>query len=96
MHHHYHGIAYAKPYNIVRDYYDNGKYTEYKTINYEYPGDKIVKFSKVLYLLNPVGQASNILNLDYDDIKTFPVYSITLILIINTLGIFIFERKSIS
>ena len=48
-----------------------------------------------MYLSIPQGQAMEIGNNNLDYLKQMPIYSITLIGIVNILGIYIFSKKEL-
>lgn len=63
--------------------------------NPNYPGDEKVKQARMFYLAIPQGQAMEIGNNDLEYLKQMPIYSITLIITINILGIYIFSKKEL-
>ena len=63
--------------------------------NPNYPGDEKVKQARMFYLSIPQGQAMEIGNNDLEYLKQMPIYSITLIITINILGIYIFSKKEL-
>ena len=63
--------------------------------NPNYPGDQKVRQAKIIYFSIPQGQAMEIDNGYSEDLYQMPLYSITLIIIINTLGLFIFSKKEL-
>ena len=60
-----------------------------------YPGDQKVKQAKIIYLSIPQGQAMEIGNNDLESLQQMPIYSISLIVIINILGVYIFSKKEL-
>lgn len=60
-----------------------------------YPGDEKVKQARMFYLLIPQGQAMEFGNTDLEYLYKMPVYSVSLIIIINFIGICIFSRKEL-
>lgn len=88
--------AHANKY-IENTFYDeNGnKHIISQEINPNYPGDEKVKQAKMFYLSIPQGQAMEISNNDLAYLKQMPIYSITLIGIVNILGIYIFSKKEL-
>lgn len=60
-----------------------------------YPGDEKVKQAKMFYLLISQGQAMEIGNTDSEYLYQMPIYSVSLIIIINFIGICIFSRKEL-
>lgn len=63
--------------------------------NPNYPGDQKVKQAKIIYLSIPQGQAMEIGNNDLESLQQMPIYSISLIVIINILGVYIFSKKEL-
>lgn len=63
--------------------------------NPNYPGDEKVNLAKKIYLFNPQGQAIKITNMDTEVIYKMPIYSVVLIVIINTVGIYVFSKKDL-
>ena len=91
-------IGYIANFNkyINNSYWEDGKeYIISQEINPNYPGDEKVKLAKIIYLFLPQGQASKITNMDTEAIHQMPMYSITLISIINIVGIYVFSRKEL-
>ena len=87
--------AHASKY-IENAFYDNGnKYIISQEPNPNYPGDEKVKQARMLYLFIPQGQANEIGNNNLEYLKQMPIYSITLIGIVNILGIYIFSKKEL-
>lgn len=72
--------------NIIVTNEPNLAYNEFK-----------VKTAKMLYLLNPEGQAMEVYNnIEVPSfLKQLPIYSCGLIIILNTLGIVLFNRKEL-
>ena len=72
--------------NIIVTNEPNLAYNEFK-----------VKTAKILYLLNPEGQAMEVYNNTEvpSFLKQFPIYSCGLIIIINSLGIVLFNKKEL-
>ena len=63
--------------------------------NPNYPGDEKVKQARMFYLAIPQGQAMEIVYNNLEYLKQMPIYSITLIITINILGIYIFSKKEL-
>lgn len=63
--------------------------------NPNYPGDQKVKIAQIIYLSIPQGQAMEIKNNNLETLRQIPMYSITLICIINILGVYIFSKKEL-
>ena len=63
--------------------------------NPNYPGDEKVNLAKKIYLFNPQGQAIKITSIDTEVIYKMPIYSVVLIVIINTVGIYVFSKKDL-
>lgn len=82
---------------IENAFYDeNGnKHIISQELNLNYPGDEKVKQARIMYLSIPQGQAMEIGNNNLDYLKQMPIYSITLIGIVNILGIYIFSKKEL-
>ena len=60
-----------------------------------YPGDEKVKQARMIYLSIPQGQAMEIKNNNLETLQQIPIYSITLIVSINLLGIYIFSKREL-
>ena len=60
-----------------------------------YPADQKVQQARMFYLLIPQGQAMEIGNTDSEYLYKMPIYSVSLIIIINFIGICIFSRKEL-
>ena len=81
---------------IENGYFENGnKHIISQEPNPNYPGDDKVKQARLFYLAIPEGQAMEIKNTRLEYLKQMPIYSITLIIIINILGIYIFSKKEL-
>ncbi len=63
--------------------------------NPTYPGDFKVKTAKVFYLLNPEGQAMELGGKGTSFLYYMPMYSTGLILVINVIGVILFDRKEL-
>lgn len=63
--------------------------------NLAYPGDFKVKIARVFYLLNPEGQAMELGGKETDYLNIMPIYSAGLILVINTIGIVLFNIEEL-
>ena len=63
--------------------------------NPNYPGDEKVKQARMFYLAIPQGQAMEIVYNNLEYLKQMPIYSFTLIITINILGIYIFSKKEL-
>ena len=88
-------IVHANKY-IKNGYFENGnKHIISQEPNPNYPGDDKVKQARLFYLAIPEGQAMEIKNNRLEYLKQMPIYSITLIIIINILGIYIFSKKEL-
>ena len=85
------------------DKYINHTYTDENGVSHiisqeldpNYPGDEKVKQARVIYLSIPQGQAMEIGDNDLDYLTQMPTYSITLIVIVNILGVYIFSKKEL-
>ena len=82
---------------IEETFYDaNGnKHIVSQEINPNYPRDDKVKQARLIYLSIPQGQAMEISNNNLEYLKQMPIYSLTLIGIVNILGIYIFSKKEL-
>lgn len=60
-----------------------------------YPGDNVVKAARIIYLSIPQGQANELADADTEYLYQMPIYSITLICIINIVGVYIFSKKEL-
>jgi len=88
-------IVHANKY-IENAYFENGnKHIISQEPNPNYPGDEKVKQARMFYLAIPQGQAMEIVSNDLEYLKQMPIYSITLIITINILGIYIFSKKEL-
>lgn len=81
---------------IKESYFDReGEHILNQKIDPEYPGDEKIKEAKLIYYSISIGQASEISDLNLEDINIFPLYSISLILIANLLGLYLFYNKEL-
>ena len=88
--------AYANKYIENAFYDENGnKHIISQELDPNYPGDEKVKQARMIYLSIPQGQANEISNNNLEYLKQMPIYSITLIGIVNILGIYIFSKKEL-
>lgn len=91
------GIAYSTKELKIQDFDENGnlvtKYLEDKN----YPGDFNKNLCKTIINILPTGQAMELseVNIDINEIKIYPLYSLGVILIINILGIYMFNKKEL-
>lgn len=91
------GIAYSTKELKIQDFDENGnlvtKYLEDKN----YPGDFNKNLCKTIINILPTGQAMELseVNIDINEIKIYPLYSLGLIIIINILGIYMFSKKEL-
>lgn len=63
--------------------------------NPNYPGEKVVKIAKIVYLFIPQGQANEILSGNTEELNQFPFYSIFVIFVMNLIGICCFSKKEL-
>lgn len=63
--------------------------------NPNYPGDAKVNLAKTIYLFTPQGQATKIANMDIESLYQMPIYSVSLMIIINIIGLYLFSRKEL-
>lgn len=64
-------------------------------LNPNYPGEGKIKVAKVIYYFIPQGQANDIANGKTENLQSFPLYSITLIFVVNLVGIYLFDKKEL-
>lgn len=84
------------PKYATHSYWENGEeYIISQEINPNYPGDEKVKIAKTIYSILPQGQANKIENREIEGINQRIIYSIVLISIINTSGIYLFSKKEL-
>lgn len=77
-------------------YDENGnKHIISQELDPNYPGDRKVKNAKIIYLFIPQGQAMEISSNNFESLQQMPVYSISLIGIINIFGLYIFSKKEL-
>lgn len=92
----YFGYIANSPKYTTNSYWENGvEYIISQELNPNYPGDSKVKLAKTIYLLIPQGQAAKITNMDMESLYQMPIYSITLIIIINIVGVYLFSKKEL-
>ena len=84
------------PKYITHSYWENDvEYIISKEPNPNYPGEQKVKIAKIMYLFIPQGQASDIASGETKYFTEMPLYSITLISIINICGVYLFKKKEL-
>ena len=66
-----------------------------QTINPNYPGEQKIKIAKTIYYFMPQGQAEEIQNGKTEYLSKLPFYSITLIGMVNLVGIYLFTKKEL-
>ncbi len=77
-------------------YYENGNaYIISQYPNPNYPGEQKVKIAQIIYLSIPQGQAEEIEDNNLEILQQMPIYSITLIVIVNFFGVYIFSKKEL-
>ena len=54
-----------------------------------------VNLAKTIYLFTPQGQATKIANMDIESLYQMPIYSVSLMIIINIIGLYLFSRKEL-
>lgn len=90
------GYIANSPKYITNSYWENGvQEIISQEPNPNYPGDSKVKLAKTIYLFIPQGQASKIANMDMESSNQMPIYSLTLILAVNLVGIYLFLRREL-
>jgi len=90
------------PQYINSTYYDTDE-TQHiisQEINPNYPGEEKIRIAKTIYLSIPQGQATEISNIDIQNIGNInlyqlPIYSMPLVTSINMIGIYLFFRKEL-
>lgn len=88
-------IANQSPF-ITSSYWEDGKeYILSQEPDPNYPGDNVVKIAKILYLVNPQGQAMDIGSGDAKNLYVMPIYSSILIVALNILGVYVFSKKEL-
>ena len=81
---------------ITNTYYEDGQeYIVSQEPSPNYPGEKIVKRAKMVYLSLPQGQAHKIASGDTRYLYEMPMYSIILIGATNIIGVYLFNRKEL-
>ena len=67
------------------------------TFNEDYPGDLLKEICRNIVRIIPTGQtiALSSTSIEYEEIKIFPLYSFGLFVVINFLGIYLFNRKEL-
>lgn len=86
----------SSPKYITNSYWENGvEYIISQEPNANYPGDDIVNIAKKVYLSIPNGQARELSSGNSKFLYEIPFYCISLIIIINVAGIFIFSKKEL-
>lgn len=60
-----------------------------------YPGDEKVKIARIIYFLIPQGQASELANAETENLSKLPIYSLSVIGVMNILGICMFSKKEL-
>ncbi len=88
-------IAYAQKY-ITNTYWENEEETIVnQELNSNYPGDDVVKLAKNVYYFIPQGQSFELAFGNTDNLNAYPKYSITLIIIVNVIGVYLFKSKEL-
>lgn len=81
---------------ITNTYYDEeGAHIISQELDPNYPGEEKIKIARTIYYFIPQGQANDIANGKTEDLSEFPLYSISLIIIVNVGGIFLFNKKEL-
>lgn len=67
------------------------------TFNEDYPGDLLKEICRNIVRIIPTGQTIELssTSIEYEEIKIFPLYSFGLFVVINSLGIYLFNRKEL-
>ncbi len=81
--------------NQTIDEYGNEKIET--TYNENYPGDIPRNICKTIINIIPTGQAMELssTSMEYDEIKFFPLYSLGVFILINSLGVYLFDKKEL-
>ena len=74
---------------------DGTRYIVNKEPDPNYPGEAKVKTARAIYLFIPEGQAMEIGINDAEYLYQMPKYSVTLIIVINALGMCLFSKKEL-
>lgn len=91
------GIAYSTKELKIQDFDENGNLVTKYLEDENYPGDFKKNLCKTIINILPTGQAMELseVNIDINEIKIYPLYSLGVILIINILGIYMFNKKEL-
>ena len=81
----------------IQDFDENGNLITQYIEDKNYPGDFNKNLCKTVINILPTGQAMELseVNIDINEIKIYPLYSLGVILIINILGIYMFNKKEL-
>lgn len=86
----------SKDYINILYYDENGEGNIVsQTINPNYPGEQKIKIAKTIYYFMPQGQAEEIQSGKTEYLSKLPFYSITLIGVVNIVGIYLFTKKEL-
>lgn len=93
----YFGYIANSPKYTTHSYWEDGvEYIISKEPNPNYPGDDRVKLAKTIYFFIPQGQASTICSINMDNLLyKVPISSLTLIIIFNIIGLYLFSKKEL-
>ena len=91
------GIAYSTKELKIQDFDENGNLVTKYLEDENYPGDFKKNLCKTIINILPTGQAMELseVNIDINEIKIYPLYSLGVIIIINILGIYLFSKKEL-
>ena len=91
------GIAYSTKELKIQGFDENGNLVTKYLEDENYPGDFKKNLCKTIINILPTGQAMELseVNIDINEIKIYPLYSLGVILIINILGIYMFNKKEL-
>ena len=91
------GIAYSTKELKIQDFDENGNLVTKYLEDENYPGDFKKNLCKTIINILPTGQAMELseVNIDINEIKIYPLYSLGVILIINIWGIYMFNKKEL-
>ena len=81
----------------IQDFDENGNLITQYIEDKNYPGDFNKNLCKTVINILPTGQAMELsdVNIDMKEIKIYPLYSLGGIIIINVLGIYMFNKKEL-
>ena len=91
------GIANSTKYLKIQDVDEYGNIVTQYIEDENYPGDFKKNLCKEIINIIPTGQAMEISSKDINinEIKTYPIYSLVISIFINILGIYLFNKKEL-